>query len=81
MWLWALSASGEIAGANEVKIFAFLPFADRGRNVYPKNLNDTASYVPCRLLSLSVTPISLTSEHNFRAEEVVRKLTFHSALT
>ena len=49
----ALSASGLIAGENEVKCAPVLPLiASRGRKAYPRKVKEMCSWWPRRLLSL-----------------------------
>src|SRR3954469_2187234 len=60
-WLLLFSASGLIAGWNDVKIVPVFPdFDSLGRNVYPRNVNETHSNSSLRLLSPQYTILVLS---------------------
>src|SRR6476469_6236955 len=60
-WLLLFSATGLIAGWNDVKIVPVFPdFDSLGRNVYPRNVNETHSNSRLRLLSPQYTILVLS---------------------
>src|SRR5690348_7186831 len=60
-WLLLFSASGLIAGWNEVKMVPVFPdFDSLGRNVYPRNVNRTHGNSRLRLLSPQYTILVLS---------------------
>src|SRR5512143_245326 len=60
-WLLLFSATGLIAGWNEVKMLPVFPdFDSLGRNAYPRNVNETHGNSRLRLLSPQYTILVLS---------------------